>query len=203
VPSGGIRLARRRRPQKATGAKLRDDFPRSVRLSLAHRVGLLCSNPACRAHTTGPQTDPLKIIDVGVAAHITAAASGGPRFDAALTDRERRGVSNGIWLCQNCAKLIDSDVARFTATVLRGWKLSAEWEAKRRIGKTNIRQTRQNTLAEAELKRAYRLRGEMKKAMLKSSADRQLMPPDQSRFSKFDVGEFVVHRLDDTLYPEI
>lgn len=182
---------------------VRDDFPRSVRMSLAHRVGLLCSNPECRAHTTGPQTDPLKVIDLGVAAHITAAASGGPRFDATLSDRERAGVANGIWLCQNCAKLIDSDVVRFSGAVLRGWKLGAEWEAKKRVGKTNAPQNRQNTRAEAEIKRAHRLRENMKKAMLKSSAERRMRPISQSRFWKFAVGEFVVHRLGDTHYPEI
>jgi hypothetical protein len=182
---------------------VRDDFPRTVRTSLAHRVGLLCSNPDCRAHTTAPQTDPLKVIDVGVAAHITAAANGGPRFDATLTERERAGVANGIWLCQNCAKLIDSDVVRFSGTVLRGWKLSAEWEAKRRIGKTNTTQKRQNTQAETEIRRANRLRDEMKKAMLMSSAERRMIPPSHSRFAKFSAGEFVVHRLGDSHYPKI
>jgi hypothetical protein len=101
---------------------LRDDFKQSIRKSLAHRVSLLCSNPDCRAHTTGPQTDETKVIDVGVAAHITAASPGGPRFDPALSDKQRSGIVNGIWLCQNCAKLIDSDVIRFSATVLQKWK---------------------------------------------------------------------------------
>jgi hypothetical protein len=182
---------------------VRDDFPQSVRTLLARRVGLLCSNPECRAHTDGPQTDPLKAISVGVAAHITAASGGGPRFDPELSDKQRAGVANGMWLCQNCAKLVDSDVVRFSAAVLRGWKLNAEWEAKRRLGKTNATQSRQNTRAETEIKRAHRLRDDMKKAMLKSSAERLKRPTNQSRFWKFAEGEFVVHRLGDTLYPAI
>ncbi len=180
---------------------MRDDFLQSVRRSLAHRVGLLCSNPECRAHTTGPQTDPLKVIDVGVAAHITAASCGGPRFDPALSDKERAGAANGIWLCQNCAKLIDSDIVRFSAAVLRGWKLSAEREAKKRIGKTNTTRSRTNMREETELKRIHKLRDDLHKAMLKSSAERLKRPPGQSRPWKFAEGEFIVHRLGDTLYP--
>lgn len=181
---------------------MRDEFSSSVRRALSQRVGLLCSNPECRAHTTGPQTDPLRVIDVGVAAHITAAASGGPRYDTTLSGRERAGVGNGIWLCQNCAKMIDSDTIRFSPTVLRGWKLSAEWEARKRIGKTNTTQARANTRAEAELKRVQRLRNDMMKEMLKSNEERLKRPPGQSRYWKFAQGEFVVHRLGDTLYPE-
>jgi hypothetical protein len=41
-------------------------------------------------------------------------------------------------LCQNCAKLIDNDPARFTVEMLRPWKAAAETEAKTRIGKTNV-----------------------------------------------------------------
>ena len=42
---------------------------------------------------------------------------------------------NGIWLCQNCAKLVDNDPIRYTADVLRGWKASAESEALTLVGK--------------------------------------------------------------------
>src|ERR1700722_8885814 len=180
---------------------MRDDFSQSVRRSLAHRVSLLCSNPDCRAQTTGPQSDPSKVIDVGVAAHITAASPGGPRFDPNLGDKERANATNGIWLCQNCAKLIDSDVARFSALVLQGWKLGAEWDAKQRIGKSNSTQRRTNSRIEAELKRDHRVRDDLQKAMLKSSVERMKRPPGQSRPWKFAEGEFIVHRLGETGYP--
>jgi hypothetical protein len=64
-----------------------------------------------------------------VAAHITAAAVSGPRFDAALTVEQRRSVENGIWLCQNCAKLVDNDPARYSVRVLSEWKDRAEASA--------------------------------------------------------------------------
>jgi hypothetical protein len=113
-----------------------DDFSDRVRKALADRVGHLCSNPECRALTSGPQDDPAKAVNVGVAAHITAASAGGPRYDPDILPEERSASSNGIWLCQNCAKLIDNDVTRFTVEVLKGWKADAEAGAKSRVGKT-------------------------------------------------------------------
>jgi hypothetical protein len=115
-----------------------DDFSEAVKRALSLRVGNLCSNPDCRALTSGPQEDPAKALNIGVAAHITAASPGGPRYDPDLLPEERSGPSNGIWLCQNCAKLVDNDVPRFIVETLRAWKAAAEAEAKTRIGKTNI-----------------------------------------------------------------
>jgi hypothetical protein len=65
-------------------------------------------------------------MNVGVAAHITAAAPGGPRHDASLTREQRAGASNGIWLCQTHAKLVDSDGVHFSVEKLRAWKDDAE-----------------------------------------------------------------------------
>jgi hypothetical protein len=73
--------------------------------------------------------DPNKSINVGFAAHITAAAEGGCRYDPSLTNQQRQDIENGIWLCGTCAKLIDSDEARYTVEVLRKWKRSAEEDA--------------------------------------------------------------------------
>jgi hypothetical protein len=66
-----------------------------------------------------------KAVNVGVAAHITAASPGGPRYDESLPQEERRGASNAIWLCHICAKLIDSDIPRFPTDLLRKWKQDA------------------------------------------------------------------------------
>lgn len=74
---------------------------------------------------------------LGVAAHITAASPGGPRYDPKLSSEERSGHGNGIWLCQNCAKLVDNDPALFSVDVLKTWKNSAEEESKGRVGKTS------------------------------------------------------------------
>ena len=102
-----------------------DDFSEAVKRVLASRVGNQCSNPECRALTSGPQEDPAKAVNVGVAAHITAASPGGPRYDPELLPEERSGPGNGIWLCQNHAKLIDNDAARYTVDVLKKCKEDA------------------------------------------------------------------------------
>jgi hypothetical protein len=104
----------------------RDDFSQQIKRTLAQRVGYICSNPKCRTSTSGPHTIPSKSIIVGVAAHITAAAPGGPRYDPNLLETQRRSPENGIWLCQNCAKLIDSDWNLFTKEILFSWKFQAE-----------------------------------------------------------------------------
>lgn len=109
----------------------RDDFSASVRATLAKRVAHICSNPSCRSTTSGPHTDPIRSVNVGVACHVTAAAVGGPRYDANLTAYDRSGIENAIWLCQSCAKLVDSDTERFSVQTLRQWKVAAEAEALR------------------------------------------------------------------------
>jgi hypothetical protein len=110
---------------------LRDDFPVAVKEALAKRVSQCCSNPGCRQSTSGPHDDPAKAINVGVAAHIAAASPGGPRFESSMTAAQRSAIENGIWLCQTCAKLIDSDPAFYTTEVVRAWRTLAEATARR------------------------------------------------------------------------
>jgi WD40 repeat protein len=112
---------------------MRDDFTKVVIEALAKRVGFICSNPSCGQLTVGPQEEPSRTITIGVAAHMTAAAPGGPRYDSALSSDERRSITNGIWLCQSCAKLIDSDETRFTVQLLGEWKARAELQALEKI----------------------------------------------------------------------
>jgi hypothetical protein len=113
-----------------------DDFTESVKRVLQSRVGSRCSDPECRALTSGPQDDGSKAVNVGVAAHITAASPGGARYDSTLTSDERSGHENGIWLCQNHGKLIDNDRTRFSVELLRAWKRDAENEARNSIGRS-------------------------------------------------------------------
>ncbi len=121
--------------------KNRDEFSQKNKLELAKRVGFVCSNPDCRTLTIGPtgiNANNNTSINLGEAAHITAAAEGGPRFNGDLTADQRSNITNGIWLCSNCAKLIDSDVISYPASLLREWKLSTESETRKRLG---IRET--------------------------------------------------------------
>jgi len=115
---------------------MRDDFSREVKEALANRVAKRCSYPDCGAVTSGPQDDPRKAVNLGVAAHITGASPGGARYDAAMTPEQRQDISNGIWFCQNHGKLVDNDPTRFPAGLLQEWKAAAEEWARANVGRT-------------------------------------------------------------------
>jgi hypothetical protein len=105
---------------------MRDEFSKATKDIIARRVGFTCSNPNCSKLTVGPHSIDEKAINLGVAAHISAASKGGPRYDGSLSQNERKSIKNGIWLCQSCAKLIDSDTTNFTIKKLTSWKKEAE-----------------------------------------------------------------------------
>ena len=116
---------------------MRDDFSEEVKWHVARRVGLRCSNPDCRALTSGPTADDSKSLNIGVAAHIRAASPKGTRYDPNMTSEERSHETNAIWLCQNHGKMVDNDEDRFTCELLEEWKADAEDEALSEIGKTH------------------------------------------------------------------
>jgi len=116
----------------------RDDFPARVRRLLAGQAGHLCANPACQRPTTGPSRDAGRVVDLGVAAHITAASVLGPRFDSSLTSEQRKHENNGIWLCQDCGKLVDSDNSTHSVELLQEWKERAIARAERALAKGDV-----------------------------------------------------------------
>lgn len=108
---------------------MRDDFTTKTKEILAKRVGYFCSNPDCRMLTVGPNFDNDKHTSIGVAAHITAASSGGPRYNNKLSRDERCGIDNAIWLCYSCSSLVDKDTILYNEEKLRKWKNQAERKA--------------------------------------------------------------------------
>jgi hypothetical protein len=113
----------------------RDAFTEATKRVIASRVGYRCARPDCQAETAGPTRDTSKSYNVGVAAHISAAAIGGPRYDASITPEQRRHPENGIWLCQTHAKEIDDDVHAYPVDLIKAWKKDAEQRAKSRLGR--------------------------------------------------------------------
>lgn len=113
----------------------RDDFRRSIQVDLSIRAGLCCSNPKCGVLTKGPADRPVGVISIGIAAHIKAAAPGGPRYDVDQSAGERASIENGIWLCANCARIVDGDAATYTVAVLQEWRRKHEEEVRRSIGR--------------------------------------------------------------------
>jgi hypothetical protein len=112
---------------------MRDEFYQKAKIRLSMKSGMTCSNPNCRIFTGGPDEN------IGVAAHITAASPDGPRYDPVLSVKQRRSYENGIWLCQDCAKLVDNRVyeAQYPITLLRLWRQIAERRASAYVGKTS------------------------------------------------------------------
>lgn len=104
----------------------RDDFTNKTIDLLGKRVAFHCSNPDCEKITIGPNEEKGKATTIGIAAHITAASPKGPRFNSDLSEEERRHINNGIWLCSNCAALIDKDPDKYTVTLLCEWRQQAE-----------------------------------------------------------------------------
>jgi hypothetical protein len=109
-------------------ADQRDDFPIRVVEALGKRAAYICSNPECRTLSIAPcAADDQKYLYIGKAAHICAAAPGGPRYDIEMTPEERSSPSNGIFLCSNCAEMIDkNDGIDFPVELLRSWKSDHE-----------------------------------------------------------------------------
>lgn len=110
--------------------KNRDEFTEATKRTLAERVAWRCSFPGCGKNTVGPDSaDPKKRINNGTAAHICAAASNGPRYDASMSTEDRRAITNGIWMCKDHGTLIDSDYTIYSSDTLRQWKQEAEYKA--------------------------------------------------------------------------
>ncbi|MCG8344427.1 MAG: hypothetical protein MI685_04580 [Chlorobiales bacterium] len=132
---------------------MRDDFLQSVKDVLAKRVSYICSNPACGRVTSGPHNELTKAINIGVAAHITAAAPGGPRYDPEQTQEYRRSTNNGIWLCQWCARLVDADETKYTTRLLTDWKRDAEEKTTNMLtSPSNMRATTIGAFPDSEFK---------------------------------------------------
>lgn len=115
--------------QKSTS---RDNFSVQTKRVLAGRVAYRCSFPNCAIITIGPDsTHADKVLILGEAAHIHAAAGGGPRYNRRMSPENRRSAENGIWMCRGHARLIDADHLNYTAETLLQWKNAMEKEAHR------------------------------------------------------------------------
>jgi len=112
---------------------VRDDFTKRTVTEIAKGVAYRCSNPECRRPTVGANAAQDGTIIIGVAAHICAASPGGPRYNAAQTSEARRSKENGLWLCQNCGRLVDADSERFAVEQLAKWKHEAQARAFREL----------------------------------------------------------------------
>jgi len=111
----------------------RDEFTAKIKQQIAKRAGWLCSDPSCRRHTIGSNSDGDGEINLGIAAHICAAAPGGPRYDPTMTPEQRKSPDNGIWMCQLHGKAVDAKDSTFTKDLLHEWKEKAQKDSWLRV----------------------------------------------------------------------
>jgi hypothetical protein len=100
----------------------RHDFDDDVTRAAAASTNDRCSNPYCKALTSGSTNDRTKSLNVGVILPISGMTPEGHRYDPTLSDTERHGEVNAIWLCYTCARQVNSDPVRYPADLLRAWK---------------------------------------------------------------------------------
>lgn len=107
--------------------KDRDDFSPATKDLIAKRSGYICAYPGCRRMTIAGSSDrSSRVTNTGVAAHITAASSLGPRYDSSMSSDERSSESNGIWTCQIHGKFIDDNPSKCTPEEVKRWKIQHE-----------------------------------------------------------------------------
>lgn len=123
---------------KQTMAITRDDFPARIVDILKKRAAFICSNPTCKNMTVAPSREnEEKVLYVGKAAHICAASSNGPRYDFDMTAEERSGIDNAIFLCSNCADMIDDNGGLdFSVAQLKQWKTNHEVWVRSQLNKS-------------------------------------------------------------------
>jgi hypothetical protein len=105
---------------------VKEEFDEAVKRATAAHAADRCSNPYCRALTSGAHNDRRQSLNIGLAVHITAVWPSGRRYEPALSDQERRDHGIAIWLCQTCVRMVDNDVDRYPAALLRSWKAKAQ-----------------------------------------------------------------------------
>lgn len=112
----------------------RYDFPVKAKKEIAARAGYRCSFTGCNALPIGPNGD--SSIKLGECAHIYAAAGQGPRGQANLSEEAIKSVENGIYLCHEHHKLIDSaeGCAKYDAQTLLQMKEAHEYKISCEIG---------------------------------------------------------------------
>ncbi len=169
---------------------MRHNFTNITKEILAKRVGFRCSNPNCRKLTIGAHSSDEKVISLGVAAHITAASEGGPRFCEEMQPEERKSLKNGIWLCQNCAKLIDSDIDRYTVEKLLNWKSNAEKESLSVITNDNEINNQKSSLYDKRIKVYEKLYYEIRDvdSLIKKIIDSDELSNDEKNDAAFYLG---------------
>ncbi|TGL17376.1 hypothetical protein EHQ47_19465 [Leptospira bourretii] len=108
----------------------RTNFSTQTKELIGKLSGYHCSFPECSQYTIGmtESDEKKKVSSIGVACHIYPATSNPKvaRYDSKIPKDFLKSENNGIWMCQNHAKLIDDDDSSYTADLLFFWKKISE-----------------------------------------------------------------------------
>lgn len=144
-----------------------DRFKQAIVATLAKRAANRCSNPDCGAITSGPSNDPQRSVNVGEAAHIFGAHPGAARYDPDMISADRAEISNAIWLCATCHKIVDDDPGKYPPGILFEWQRAHESNVAALVGK-----------AGAEIRKRYEARHLEEFGRLSYLAERIILEKD-------------------------
>ncbi|MEL1243987.1 HNH endonuclease [Flavobacterium sp. DGU11] len=116
--------------------KQRIDFSDKTKEIIARRAGFKCSFPGCNKTLVGPGVFSHESITIGECAHIFSAVPKGPRTDGGLNDDELKKPENGIYLCRNHHKIVDSKAKdnKYTSDLLTRYKNRHEFLISAELG---------------------------------------------------------------------
>lgn len=97
-------------------AFMRQEFPSPISSALAQWT--IAARSARRPLSGPSDKSTAAVSNRGTAAHICAAAGGGPRYDRTMTSEARRSMDNAIWVCADLGRVIDNDIVTYTAEIL-------------------------------------------------------------------------------------
>jgi len=115
--------------------KARQYKPTTIR-RLDKLSGNQCAGPSCLKNLIGEDGQSI----ISKICHIEAASKNGPRWNANMTDDERRDFSNLILLCDEHHTIIDNkdNELKFPVSLLKKWKTEHEAKILKLISGSNI-----------------------------------------------------------------
>ena len=117
----------------------RNDFTARTKSIIAGRAGYRCSFPGCNLVLIGPGKNNDDVICIGECAHIFSAAAGGPRGKTILNKTNIKSAGNGIFLCRNHHKIIDSNAGNeYSPSALLEYKGRHEAQIAKQLGKYSL-----------------------------------------------------------------
>ncbi len=114
----------------------RIEFTKKTKTIIASRSGYRCCFPGCDKTLIGPGETSNDFITIAEFAHIFSASAKGPRTSGGLTKQELRKPENGLFLCRNHHKIVDSksNILEFSPDSLTRMKNLHEFKISGEIG---------------------------------------------------------------------